>query len=262
MKQISIIGCGWLGLPLAKTLVKAGHRVIGSTTTREKLSLLEQSGITPVLFKLDPMPVGEQFNQLFESELLIINIPPGRKTNPPHFYEEQIKYLKYRLKDSKVEKVIFISSTSYYPNTNAEVTTETKFDLNNGSSEAVVKGEYQIDQVEQDLVILRCGGLMGENRIPGKWFSGKETSGAETPVNYVHQEDVIKVISQFVESWPTQAKVFNLVSDDHPTRAAVHEKMAKRYGFEPPVWIEPKTVPSKVVKSDFSGLNLKSPLEF
>lgn len=260
--QISIIGCGWLGLPLCKVLVEAGYHVLGSTTSREKLDILKGAGISPVLFKLDPMPVGENFNQLFESELLIINIPPGRKTNPPHFYEEQIKYLKYRLKNSKVERVIFISSTSYYPNTNAEVTTDTEFDLSNGSSEAVVKGELQINQIDQEVVVLRCGGLMGENRIPGRWFSGKETSGASTPVNYIHREDVIRVINHLLKNWPKKSDVFNLVSDDHPTRKQVHEKMAREYGFEPPLWIEPQTVPFKVVKSDFSHLGLKSPLEF
>jgi len=262
MSLISIIGCGWLGLPLGKSLAESGYQVLGSTTSPEKFEVIKESGIEPVLFKLDPMPVGESFNQLFNSELLIINIPPGRKSNTPHFYEEQVKYLKYRLKNSGVKRVIFVSSTSYYPNTNALVTTETPYDLANGSSEAVVKGEQQINSIDQELVILRCGGLMGKDRIPGKWFSGKETKGAQTAVNYIHQDDVVKVIHYLIENWPKSQSVFNLVSDEHPSRKEVHEKMAGEYGFVPPIWIEPETVASKVVKSDFSEFNLKSPLEF
>ena len=39
--EISIMGCGWLGLPLAAQLVKAGYNVKGSTTTPEKLEVLQ-----------------------------------------------------------------------------------------------------------------------------------------------------------------------------------------------------------------------------
>jgi len=261
---IGVIGCGWLGLPLAECLVSMGYTVLGSTTHKDKLSALLEKGIDPVLFKLDPMPTGEHFNRLFQADLLVINIPPGRKRNPPGFYEEQIKYLKYQLQGSKVKKVIFISSTSYYPNTNDLVDTNTPYNLEQGSSEAVVQGEHQITQINQDLAILRCGGLMGGDRIPGKWFSGKPTKGANTPVNYVHRDDVIKVTSNFIVDWPvTQEKhLFNLVSAEHPTRKDVHERMAVKYGFSPPIWDEEATTPSKIVDSDFKEINLKSPLAF
>ncbi|HEY9117765.1 MAG TPA: NAD(P)-binding domain-containing protein, partial [Roseivirga sp.] len=117
--KVSVIGCGWLGTPLAEELIQNGHQVLGSTTSANKLNGLRERGIQPILFKLDPMPIGENFNQLFEADLLIINIPPSSRTHPPHFYEEQIKYLKYRLESSLIKKVVFISSTSYYPNTNS-----------------------------------------------------------------------------------------------------------------------------------------------
>ena len=38
--KIGIIGCGWLGLPLAKELISNNHKVKGSTTTEEKLKIL------------------------------------------------------------------------------------------------------------------------------------------------------------------------------------------------------------------------------
>jgi len=36
MTQISILGCGWLGLPLAKAILENEFSVKGSTTSREK----------------------------------------------------------------------------------------------------------------------------------------------------------------------------------------------------------------------------------
>ena len=262
--KIGVIGCGWLGLPLAESLVKTGHNVIGSTTQESKLSSLSSKGIDPILFKLDPMPLGIDFNRLFQVDLLIVNIPPGRKKNPPEFYEEQIKYIKYQLQTSHVKQIIFVSSTSYYPNINGIVDTNTLPDLSMGSSKAVMQGEKQISQVNQDLVILRCGGLMGGDRIPGKWFAGKPTQGFNNPVNYIHLEDIIRVISGFVENWPDEnsKKVMNLVSPVHPSRMEVHEKMAQKYGFECPIWDGSPLTPSKIVDSDFKFSNLKSPLDF
>lgn len=262
--KISVIGCGWLGLPLAAALAESGHKVLGSTTQESKFESLISKGIKPVLFKLDPMPTGKAFNALFKADLLIINIPPGRRKNTPEHYEEQIKYLKYLLGESVVFKVIFISSTSYYPNAGELVDTKTSFNFEKGSSRAVVKGEGQISEISQDLVILRCGGLMGMDRIPGKWFAGKPTSGADTPVNYIHQKDIIKIIQEMVVNWPSKNKreIFNLVSPDHPKRKEVHEMMAKKYGFEPPVWIDPSITSSKIVKSSFEDRALRSPMDF
>jgi UDP-N-acetyl-D-mannosaminuronate dehydrogenase len=54
MTQISILGCGWLGLPLAKALLENGFSVNGSTTSVEKLSVLENLGIQPYLIALSP----------------------------------------------------------------------------------------------------------------------------------------------------------------------------------------------------------------
>ena len=44
-KSISILGCGWLGLPLARQLIKLGYSVKGSTTSPEKIQILKGSQI-------------------------------------------------------------------------------------------------------------------------------------------------------------------------------------------------------------------------
>jgi nucleoside-diphosphate-sugar epimerase len=248
--KISIVGCGWLGLPLAENLIRNNHTVLGSTTSKEKLTLLSKKGIKPFLMNLNPMPEGQNFNELFNSELMIINLPPKSRTKQASFYREQIKYLKYLLAHSVVKKVIFISSTSYYPNSNASVDESTMANISLGSNQAVVWGEQEIRNIKQELIILRCGGLMGGDRIPGKWFSGKETEGADTPVNYIHREDVIKHIASLVtkEKWN---RIENLVNSNHLSRKTIHEAMAKKYGFLPPVWIKPEMTSHKRVESKY-----------
>ena len=43
--RISILGCGWLGYPLARSLILKKALVKGSTTTQSKLSLYQSTGI-------------------------------------------------------------------------------------------------------------------------------------------------------------------------------------------------------------------------
>jgi 3-hydroxyisobutyrate dehydrogenase-like beta-hydroxyacid dehydrogenase len=49
MKNVSILGCGWLGKSLAVSLLDEGYTVKGSTTTEEKLALLELNHIEPYM---------------------------------------------------------------------------------------------------------------------------------------------------------------------------------------------------------------------
>ena len=45
--NIAVIGCGWLGFPLSKELLKQGHVVYGSTTTINKFDELIAESIQP-----------------------------------------------------------------------------------------------------------------------------------------------------------------------------------------------------------------------
>ena len=119
MTKISILGCGWLGLPLAKVLVKNGFSVKGSTTTQDKIDVLKQSGIEPFLFALNPENIqGNAISFLEHSEVLIINIPPKLRGNSKEDFVGKMKTLIPFIEKSSVEKVLFVSSTSVYADEN------------------------------------------------------------------------------------------------------------------------------------------------
>ena len=112
MTKISILGCGWLGLPLAKVLAKNGFSVKGSTTTQDKIDVLKQSGIEPFLFALNPENIqGNAISFLEHSEVLIINIPPKLRGNSKEDFVGKMKTLIPFIEKSSVEKVLFVSST-------------------------------------------------------------------------------------------------------------------------------------------------------
>src|SRR5690606_34435708 len=99
--NISILGCGWLGLPLAKNLLEQGHVVKGSTTTREKMSHLTAAGITPYQIKRYEDGVqGDLSSFLLDTELLIIDIPPGLRKDPDADFTAKIGRLKAYIEKS------------------------------------------------------------------------------------------------------------------------------------------------------------------
>ncbi len=236
MKEVGIIGLGWTGKPLAKFLKNQGWKIVGSTTTEQKKNDLLNSGLDAVRLEMAPHPVGSGFQKLFEGDYLVINIPPRSRVQSADFYLEQIKFLKSMINQSKVKKVIFISSTGIYPSGPSEFPYDENCELStdNVGNKTLWDAEKMISSsTNYDLTIIRFSGLMGEERIPGKYFAGKDNVVGHTRVNYIHQDDAVRAIAWVLENeiW---GELFNATSPIHPKRKDVYEKNAESIGLEKP----------------------------
>ena len=126
MKQISILGCGWLGLPLAKALLKKGFLVKGSTTSMEKIPLIKTAGIEPFIIQLEEKKISDSITDfLADSQILIVDIPPKLRGNSTENFVAKIATLIPFIEKSTIDKVLFVSSTSVYGEDNGLVTDET-----------------------------------------------------------------------------------------------------------------------------------------
>ena len=262
--EISILGCGWLGLPLGKYLVENGHSVRGSTTSESKLSLLSEIGIEPFLLNFSPQIEGDNLDNFLNSEILIICIPPRAGKFGEDFHVQQIESLIKYLPSSTIKSIIYTSSTSVYPDLNREMTEDDKVIENH----ALIKVENLLKSLPQNVTILRCGGLMGGERIPAKYFAGKTINTGKIPVNYVHQEDVVQIITMISEQefWN---QTFNVVSPEHPIREEIYLKNCEEFGFEKPIFeesleeIQFKIIsPQKLIQQIGYGFIYDNPLIF
>ncbi|MFB9109592.1 NAD-dependent epimerase/dehydratase family protein [Flavobacterium gyeonganense] len=255
MIKISILGCGWLGLPLAKRLIEKGNSVNGSTTSENKLPILKEAGINPFLVALESESVSENINAfLAESEVLIIDIPPKlRAVNPDSekkVFVEKIKNLIPFVEKSSVKKVLFISSTSVYGDANDLITEETTPNPETESGKQLFLAEKMLQKNQSfETTILRFGGLIGENRHPVTSLSGKENlANADAPVNLIHQNDCISIIEEIIN----QSKwndVFNAVAPFHPTREDYYTQKAKEQNLILPNFSAEKSKIKKVISS-------------
>ncbi|AWV99482.1 SDR family NAD(P)-dependent oxidoreductase [Arcticibacterium luteifluviistationis] len=242
--SVSILGCGWLGLPLAVSFVQKKWNVLGSTTSKEKIEKLKEKGIKAFLIDLDNDIFQSQF---FKTDYMIVCFPPRLKKNGDSSFLEQIEKVCSQLSVNKNIKVIFTSSTSVYPTENRSMK-ETDAD----SSHALYKAEQMLAKsVNERLTVLRLSGLMGYGRIPCKYFSGKKKlTNGETPVNYVFRDDVINVIEAVIEA-DLFNQTLNVTAAKHPNRKEVLENCSERTEYIKPEFIQPdQVVPFKIIDGE------------
>ena len=53
MNRIAIIGCGWLGLRLAKNLIENNYKVLGTKTTEKGVDILNKLKIKGIIFNFN-----------------------------------------------------------------------------------------------------------------------------------------------------------------------------------------------------------------
>ncbi|WP_198554696.1 SDR family NAD(P)-dependent oxidoreductase [Flavobacterium sp. ALD4] len=236
MKNISILGCGWLGLPLAKAVLAKGIRVNGSTTSPDKISILEKVGIHPFLIALEADRISGPIEDFLKgSTILIIDIPPKLRGINKENFVSKIEILIPFIEKSTIENILFISSTSVYGDDNDQVTEETVLnpDSESGKQLAIVEGVLQGNS-RFKTTILRFGGLIGEDRNPIRFLAGRENlENPDAPINLIHQTDCIGIILKIIEknSW---GETYNAAAPAHPSREAYYTKKALKLNLVPP----------------------------
>ena len=246
----SIIGLGWLGTPLAQRLQQAGIAVRGNTTTPEKVPLLRQKGIDAHLLRLNPAPEDE-LTYLLDADYLVVNVPPKAGQNGDEFHPEQMRLLAKQVRTSRIQHVLYVSSTSVYPELNREMTEADVVTPEQSAAPALVRAEQHWLALSpgKKVTIVRCGGLMGGSRIPGKYVAGRTVDTGNVPVNYIHQTDAVGILVAVIEQG--FAGTFNAVAPQHPMREAIYRKSCADFGYVLPTFVQPDVpVPFKTINGD------------
>ena len=265
MTKISILGCGWLGLPLAKALLEKGFQINGSTTTKEKLLLLKNEGINPFLIDI-PLSIDkenhgvESFSDsmtsfLKGSDTLIIDIPPKLRGDSAAAIEKtfvkKIVTLIPFIEKSTVRNLLFVSSTSVYGESQMTVTEFTKPEPDTESGKQLIESEQLLQSNSNfKTTSIRFGGLIGIDRQPGRYLAGRENlENPVAPVNLIHQEDCIGIILKIIEMnfWN---ETFNAVSSFHPTREKYYTEKAAELNLAEPKFDHSRSSIGKLIEND------------
>lgn len=243
-KEISILGCGWLGMPLATKLINDEFVIKGSTTSLSKIERLKLEGIIPYIVNLKN--IENNISDFLSSEILVISIPSKNI--------DDFKNLIQQIEVSRVKKILFISSTSVYANSKELVTEETIVKV---IPLSIIEKLFR-ENASFKSTIIRFGGLFGYNRKPGNFISeSNEIENPEGYVNLIHRDDCIQIIEQIIKKniWN---ETFNACTDSHPTRREFYLKETKKVGQKAPTFNENSLNEYKIV----SNTKLKTMLNF
>jgi nucleoside-diphosphate-sugar epimerase len=229
--QICLIGCGWLGLPLAEQLSSL-YKVVATSRTAEKCQLLNSKGIEAIEIKNNTWTLPEQ---VINSAWVVFMIPPSG-------IEDYVGFTKNSLHQfPSTTKVIFTSSIGVYE-PSLEVINEQS---NIFQNHPLVLVENYIQQTFAQTYLLRLAGLINAQRHPVKYLSGKENLNPMQVVNLVHQEDVIAAIQTIILEQPSE-KTFNICYPAHPTRQDYYTQQAQKLNLPLPIFTKQNEVGKQI----------------
>jgi nucleoside-diphosphate-sugar epimerase len=248
MQNRLIIGCGYVGFPVAKRWADAGDRVFAITRRPEFGQELERAGIQPIVWDwYSPWPhdrslldhVGGQLSTILisVSHAQVPNRPPER-THVDGL--GQLFDALQRGVDSA--KWVYLSTTGVFGNgSSGDWLDETSLisPLRPGSI-AAGEGERWIREhiEEEKRLILRPSGIYGPLRVPN-WRAIRDgnplTMHPDSFVNLIHLSDLVDVILEFA----SRRTLFDLycVSDGQPpTRQEYYSYVAKLGKYREPIF--------------------------
>ncbi|WP_372641479.1 NAD(P)H-binding protein [Ancylomarina sp.] len=235
--SVSILSCGWLGESLAINLLEKGFIVRGATTSPDKIKRLSEKGIDAYQLRFEDL--NDAMKSFLNSDILVLNLT----IKDLELYRQFLPVLE----QSPVKKLILISSTGVYMNSEKPV--DENSDLSESPWVAIEK--LMKDNLNYQTTILRFSGLFGGNRKPGNFLSGKKVKNADAPVNLIHRDDCIQIINEIIKQ-DVWEECFNCTADTHPSKKEFYTKAAEIIGVPLPSFEEDEKTkaPIKLISNE------------
>jgi nucleoside-diphosphate-sugar epimerase len=160
------------------------------------------------------------------------------------------------IENSSVKKVLFVSSTSVYSDENTRVAEDTIPKPDTESGKQLLEAEELLQSNEKfQSTVIRFGGLIGADRHPIKFLSGKTNiENPDAPINLIHQEDCIGIIEKIIQKAQNENynwnETYNAVAPFHPTRKEYYTQKAMEFNLPLPHFNESKPSIGKLISSE------------
>lgn len=232
---LSLIGCGWLGRHLISTLTP--YFTLQATTQSAQSAQTLPIPTHIYDWRKDPLPT-----PLISSHYTLIAIPPS--AGGYSHYPQHTARLAKQLRSLPTNRLTFlISSTSAYPDDAGH------YDENSAADpqSPIYQAEQQLLNTLPNSLILRCGGLFGDNRLSGSKYYGQTSEITDKPLNLIHHQDIANAILALYQHPPTLPQTYNLVHPEHPNRHHYYQAQAKLRQQPLPQFINKTKEPKRLI---------------
>jgi nucleoside-diphosphate-sugar epimerase len=232
-----IVGCGYIGLPLAVELAGEGHEVFGLRRSAAAENELKAAGVHPLIGDVTKPETLAKLPRPFD---WVVNCVAagGSAENYRRIYLEGNRNLVSWLADSPPKKFIYTSSTSVYGQNDSSVVTEdTPAEPAGETSKILVETEKlllaAVAERKFPAVVLRVAGIYGPER--GHWFKqflhgeARIEGDGSRFLNMIHRDDVVGCIIAALKNGRA-GEIYNAVDDEPVTQLHFFKWLATTLG--------------------------------
>jgi nucleoside-diphosphate-sugar epimerase len=216
------VGCGYVGLPLAGELVRAGHEVFGVNRSSEKAPELRALGIEPLTADITQRAALDALPRQFDWVVNAVSSNKGGLEDYQRIYLEGTHHLVDWLAATPPKKYVHVGSTSVYSQMDGSVVKETS------PAQPTTETGLVLAETEQALlrafkgrkfpaVLLRLAGIYGPGR--GHLFLQYLKDEARIAgtglrlLNMIHRDDVVGAIIAALKNG-RPGEIYNVVDDE------------------------------------------------
>lgn len=241
--NIAIIGCGYIGMELAKRLKKEGHSVTATTRKPERVEELARVAQHVVLLRGSSEE--ELATLLHDNDILIVTVGADDRQDYENAYLNLARTLRRLAQQLALpRRLLYTSSTSVYGDHHGRWVDESAPLLASWDQAKILIETETIYQSLSDLgwhvLIFRLAEIYGPSRELSqkiRRYAGHSLPGnGDSYTNLVHKHDVVSALDYALRHQLTG--LYNVTDDDHPTRRELYDHLAvlhrtKRVAWDP-----------------------------
>jgi nucleoside-diphosphate-sugar epimerase len=236
--RVLIIGCGYVGLPLALELARQRHEVFGLGRSATANVALLAGGVTPLQADITLPQTLAGLPRRYDWVVNCTASGGGDAASYQQLYLQGTKNLIDWLATAPPKKFIYTSSTAVYgQDDGSEVTETSPTEPAAATARVLVETEKLLIEAARlrqfPAMVLRVAGIYGPERgyLLKQFLSGEariENKGARI-MNMIHRDDLIGVIIAALQNG-TPGEIYNAVDDEPVSQLAFFQWLAATLG--------------------------------
>jgi nucleoside-diphosphate-sugar epimerase len=240
MKQLLILGCGYVGKHIAKACIQQNFNVFGTTRNATHTHILQKIGVTPVITQ---SPLEIDLDILARTTHIIDSIPLTRSNgdtfaSQPHWLPKLITQLP------NLQWAGYLSTTGVYGNADGAWVDE-DYICHPHSPRGIerLKAEQAWLEASPYAEVFRLAGIYGPDRnlIP-KLMQGNYKAIKWEPEHFssrIHVDDIVAALLAAMHA-PRQGRIINIADDLPLPHATYVHILAKMIGAPEPMILTPQ----------------------
>jgi nucleoside-diphosphate-sugar epimerase len=267
--RVLIIGCGYIGLPLGKKLVRLGHKVFGLRRNTAAKNELKSAGLKPIFADITKF---EELKKLPRDFDWVVNCVAANGADYSEIYLRGTKNLVEWLAPHPPKKFVYTSSTSVYAQNDGSLVNESSPTEPRAETAKILIATEKVLLAafagkKFPAVILRVAGIYGPQR--GHLFQqflkneARMNGDGARFLNMIHRDDVVGAIIAALKNGRA-GEIYNAVDDAPDSQINFYKWLAERLEKKLPA-SETENLPARkrgATNKRVSNAKLKTELKY